>query len=161
LVPRCGRGHPTVWNHLHGYEPTAGIKDYDLVYFDTTDLSAGAEEDRARAAAERLGDLGTRIDVKNEARVHLWYQHRFGVAIPPYRSIEHAISTWPTTATSIGVRYEVGAFVVCAPFGLDDLFSMVVRPNKTLIDETVYSSKVQRWNQQWPRLVVIPWSECP
>ena len=27
----------TVWNHLHGYAPTHGIKDYDIVYFDLWD----------------------------------------------------------------------------------------------------------------------------
>jgi len=147
----------TVWNYLHGFELTAGIKDYDLVYFDPTDLSAGGEEDRAREVASRFEALGTKIDVTNEARVHLWYEHRFGSAIPPYRSTEHAISTWPTTASSVGSRYEDDTFVVCAPFGLHDLFSMVVRPNKSLIDETVYASKVQRWSQHWPRLIVVPW----
>jgi hypothetical protein len=149
----------TIWNHLHGYELTAGIKDYDLVYFDAADLSASGEEDRADEAVQRFGDLGAKIDVTNEARVHLWYERRFGFAIAPYRSSEHAISTWPTTATSIGVRYDAGSFVVCAPFGLHDLFSMVVRPNRTLIDEAVYTSKVQRWRQQWPRLVVVPWGD--
>jgi uncharacterized protein len=147
----------TVWNDLHGYEPTAGIKDYDLVYFDPTNLSAQDEELRACDAADGFRDLGVTIDVTNEARVHLWYEERFGFAIPPYRSTEHAISTWPTTASSVGVRYETGTLVVCAPFGLHDLFSMVVRPNKTLIDEAVYLSKVQRWRRQWPRLAIVPW----
>jgi hypothetical protein len=147
----------TIWNHLHGYELTAGIKDYDLVYFDPADLSASGEADRAREAAEAFGDLGAKIDVTNEARVHLWYEHRFGFAIDPYLSSEHAISTWPTTATSIGVRYDGGSFVVCTPFGLHDLFAMVVRPNRTLIDEAVYTSKVERWRQHWPQLVVVPW----
>ena len=32
-------------------------------------------------------------DVKNEARVHLWYEARFGAAIPPYQSAEAAIAT--------------------------------------------------------------------
>ena len=35
----------TVWNVLHGFEPAAGIKDYDLVYFDATDLTVESERD--------------------------------------------------------------------------------------------------------------------
>lgn len=108
-----------------------------------------------------FSDLDVKIDVTNEARVHLWYERRFGFAIAPYRSTEHAISTWPTTASSVGVRYDVNGFIVCAPFGLDDLFSMVVRPNKRLIDEAVYEAKVQRWSQHWPRLTVVSWNDEP
>lgn len=149
----------TVWNCLHGFDPGTGIKDYDLVYFDATDLTADGEDERAQEAARLFGDLGAKIDLTNEARVHLWYEGRFGFAIPPYRSAEHAISTWPTTAASVGVRYEGGSFIVCAPFGLHDLFAMVVRPNKTLIEEAVYVSKAERWSRQWPRLAVVPWDE--
>jgi hypothetical protein len=37
----------TVWNVLHGFDPTYVIKDYDLVYFDLDDLSADGEAIRA------------------------------------------------------------------------------------------------------------------
>jgi hypothetical protein len=42
------------------------------------------------------------IDVKNEARVHLWYKSHFGYDIPPYHSVEEAMDSWPTTATAVG-----------------------------------------------------------
>lgn len=147
----------TVWNLLHGFEPTRGIKDYDLVYFDGDDLSAAGEEAVESRAAQLFEDLDVKLDVTNEARVHLWYPERFGRSIPPYRSTEHAISTWPTTASSIGVSSDNGEFVVCAPFGLSDLYAMVVRPNKAIIDRAVYEAKAMRWVQTWPKLSVIPW----
>jgi hypothetical protein len=147
----------TVWNQLHGFEPTHGIKDYDLVYFDPDDLSDRAEQKNAEIARARFADLGVKLDVKNEARVHLWYAQRFGRSIPPYRSTEHAISTWPTTASSIGVRRDDGAFTVCAPFGLSDLFGMIVRPNKAIITRAVYEAKADRWSALWPKLSVVPW----
>lgn len=158
----------TVWNALHGFEPNVNIQDYDLAYFDSTDLSAEAEERYILTARSILGDLGVNIDIKNEARVHLWYKNHFGNAIRPYRTIEDAISSWPTTATSIGVRYEEnGNLTVYAPFGLSDLFSMIVRPNKTQVEyfltrdqstsRGVYLEKAQKWAKAWPRLVVIPW----
>jgi hypothetical protein len=94
----------TVWNNLHGYAATHGIKDYDVVYFDAGDLTSDAEADVAQAADTLFADLPVRVDVKNEARVHLWYERRFARRIEPYRSSCDAISPWPTTATSVGVR---------------------------------------------------------
>lgn len=147
----------TVWNLLHGFDPTQGIKDYDLVYFDPDDLSLAGEQATEDRAAQLYSDLNVKLDVTNEARVHLWYPDRFGRSIPPYRSTEHAISTWPTTASSIGVRTNDDAFVVCAPFGFSDLYAMVVRPNKGIINQDVYEAKAQRWAEAWPKLSVISW----
>lgn len=147
----------TVWNALHGFELTFGIKDYDLVYFDPDDLSQQAERHFERRVAELVGDLRVKIDVTNEARVHTWYEERFGVAIAPYRSSADAIATWPTTASSIGVRRDQAALEVCAPFGLEDLFELVVRPNKRLVTRDVYEAKAKRWTEKWPRLTVLEW----
>src|SRR4051794_26060498 len=60
----------TVWNGLHGYHPAAGIKDYDLVYFDPVDLTGETERHVAEDVASRLSPVGITVDVKNEARVH-------------------------------------------------------------------------------------------
>jgi hypothetical protein len=147
----------TIWNQLHGFDPEEGIKDYDLVYFDPTDLSVEAERAVEARVDTRCADLAITLDVKNEARVHLWYGERFGRTIEPYRSTEHAISTWPTTASSVGVHVEDGRFDVCAPFGLRDVFAMVARPNKTIVSREVYEEKVARWAARWPRLTVLPW----
>jgi hypothetical protein len=147
----------TVWNVLHGFDSTSGIKDYDLVYFDPNDLSADGEAATEQRIREVMEEVPVELDVTNEARVHIWYPQRFGRTIPPYRSAEHAISTWPTTASSIGVRLEGDSLVVCAPFGLRDLFAMVVRPNKAIIDAHVYDDKASRWADHWPRLRVLPW----
>lgn len=147
----------TVWNVLHGFEASAAIKDYDLVYFDAADLRIETESEIEAEVADRLRGGGIVVDVKNEARVHLWYERRFGRHLEPYRSTGDAIATWPTTASSVGVRYDGHTFVVCAPFGLADLFSMVARANKTIVTRDVYEEKVARWAAQWPQLTVIPW----
>jgi hypothetical protein len=148
----------TVWNLRHGLPAEEGIKDYDLVYFDPTDLSEDARRNVEREITSRLGIAAVVLDVHNEARVHLWYEQRFGRSIDPYRSTEHAIATWPTTASSVGVRRHGESFVVCAPFGLSDLVGMVVRPNKAIISRDVYEEKSQRWQRRWPALKVTPWS---
>ena len=147
----------TVWNLRHGFEPTGGIKDYDVVYFDPADLSVETERRIEAEVARRLSGFGVVIDVKNEARVHLWYAERFERHLDPYGSTEEAIATWPTTASSVGVRRNDDGFVVCAPFGLADLFAMVARPNKAIVTRNVYEEKTARWAARWPRLRVVPW----
>ncbi len=147
----------TVWNQLHGFAADGGIRDYDLVYFDPEGLSPEAERSVEARAVELFADLGVAVDVTNEAAVHQWFPERFGTEIEPYRSAEHAISTWPATASCIGVRREGGGLVVCAPFGLWDLYALVVRPNKAIVSESVYLEKAGRWGRRWPRLRVMPW----
>jgi uncharacterized protein len=148
----------TVWNELHGFSPTTNIKDYDLVYFDPSDPSRQAEESRARDARALLVDIPGELDVANEARVHIWYADHFGYAITPYSSVEDGIASWPTTATAIGVRMELdGRVTTYAPFGLEDLFGLIVRPNMRQITKAIYDKKVQRWSACWPRLTVVPW----
>lgn len=152
----------TVWNEMHGFPPGAHIKDYDLIYFDESDLSYEAEDSNIKAAGEAFRDLGVAVEVKNEARVHLWYENHFGYPIQPYRSSEDAIASWPTTATCVGVRRDdEGRFMVYAPFGLQDLFDMIVRPNKRQTTKEVYLEKANRWASLWPDLSVILWEEVP
>jgi hypothetical protein len=147
----------TVWNHLHDFAATHGIVDYDIVYFDPDDLTEAGEKAIESELTAIAGVRGAKLDVSNQARVHLWYEQRFGRPLAPYRSVEHAIATWPTTATSIGVRAEGNDFTVAAPFGLTDLFGLTIRPNTTVIDRAVYEGKAARWQRLWTQLTVLPW----
>lgn len=148
----------TVWNYLFSNPLEYGIKDIDFVYFDNKSLSIESENKVISKTRELYSDLKVQIDVKNQARVHLWYESHFGYAIKPYISLESAINTWPTTATSIGVRKEKNnEFKVYAPFGLNDLFGKIVRANKAQITKQIYEDKVSRWLSKWPDLRIIPW----
>src|SRR5258708_36287648 len=64
----------TVWNWKFGLPAAHGIADVDVVYFDATDLSEEAEARHAARLRADFSALPVRIDVKNEARVHLWYE---------------------------------------------------------------------------------------
>ncbi|MNP62011.1 hypothetical protein D3C76_1572500 [compost metagenome] len=100
------------------------------------------------------------MDIKNQARVHLWYEDRFGVKLQPYPSLEAAIDSWPTTVTSLGARLDgSGDWHIYAPFGLKDLFNLTLRPNKVLITEEIYEGKTLKWQTKWPELQIIPWAE--
>lgn len=146
----------SVWNAQEGLPPLHGISDVDLVYFDP-DLSYEKEDRVIHRVQEAFRDLPVAFDVKNQARVHLWYRDHFGSDIAPYPSLEGAIATWPTTATAVGVRLEGEGLKIIAPFGLDDLFGRIVRPNKVQITEAIYRSKWEKWQRRWTCLTVIPW----
>ncbi|MDE2562726.1 MAG: nucleotidyltransferase family protein [Sphingomonadales bacterium] len=149
----------TAWNAAFGQSPEYGLADIDLVYFDAADLSEEGEARRANRIRTLFPELPLWIDAKNEARVHLWYEAKFGYAITPYRSSEHAISTFPTTAGAVGIRPDVAGISIHAPFGLSDLLSCTVRPNKTQITQAIYEAKVARWRRCWPGLTIIDWQD--
>jgi len=104
----------TIWNLGHGQPAEFGLKDVDLIYFDELDLSFEAEASHERRLHDLFQHLPIKLDVKNEARVHLWYEDRFGYAIKPYSSSTDAIATFPTTATAVGVRRICGKLECCA-----------------------------------------------
>ena len=146
----------TVWNFQNGLDLMYGISDIDFVYFDE-DLSYEKEDCVIKQVKDLFRELPVEIDVKNQARVHLWYKDHYGYDSRPYASVEEAINTWPTTATAIGVRMQGDALVVYAPFGLNDLFGQIVRPNKTQITEETYLQKCEKWAAKWNTLTFVPW----
>lgn len=149
----------TVWNYLSGFPLNQGIKDIDLVYFDQ-DLSYQKEDRIIKLVNQLLADIPLKIDVKNQARVHLWYKEHFGYDIMPYSQLEEAVNSWPTTATAIAVRLDQdNNWVIYAPFGLNDLLGKIVRANKTQITKEIYHKKVERWRVIWPDLKIIPWEK--
>lgn len=145
----------TVWNFLSGFSLNHHIKDFDLVYFDSSDLSYEAEDRYIQKAKDLF--LGIPVEIRNQARVHLWYEKHFGYPIKPNLSVEDAIKRWPTTATCVGVKSVNGELLVYAPYGLNDLASMIVRPNKVQITKEIYEEKVSRWKKMWQKLIIIPW----
>ena len=63
--------YQTVWNVITGQPPAAGILDYDLAYFDASDLSWDAEDAVIQAGREVFAGLGVPVQIRNQARVHL------------------------------------------------------------------------------------------
>lgn len=148
----------TVWNVVTGRPATEGIKDYDVFYHDAGDLSWEAEDAVIRAGREVFAGLPAEVEIRNEARVHLWYEDRFGVPCPPYESSEAAIDSFAATTCCLGVRLEAGGrWRVYAPHGLSDVFGLVLRPNPVLAPRSVYEAKAARWREQWPELTVLDW----
>jgi uncharacterized protein len=152
--------YQTVWNVLTGRERGTGIKDYDLIYFDDSDLSWAAEDRVIRRIGSATRDCVGPVEVRNQARVHLWFESRFGTAYPRLNSADEAIGRYASIVHAIGVRLEDDDRLdVIAPFGLDDLFSMVVRPNYALENAVGHARKAQRAQAIWPEVIVMPWGE--
>ncbi|KXL43959.1 hypothetical protein M433DRAFT_68887 [Acidomyces richmondensis BFW] len=150
----------TIWNVATGRPSETGITDYDLVYFDGSDISWQAEDDVIRRGHQIFGDLPTPVEIRNQARVHLWYKEKLGIICPQHKSVEAAIATFPTTSACLGVRLlPSGEWRIYAPYGFSDLFNLVVRPICLLTPRDVYEKKAQRWQLEWPSLTVIPWPE--
>lgn len=162
-LPNCwmvaGAVFQTYWNSIHGYPSLFGIDDIDLVYFDPDDLSEASENRHFKRINNRYECSDTRFDVKNEARVHLWYEDRFGYPISAYTSVESAIETFPTTAGAVAVRPDGQRLEAYAPFGFEDLLNLIVRPNKRQITRKIYLDKIARWEPIWPKVRFLSWED--
>ena len=151
-----GAIYQPVLNHLTGRESDYGIKDYDLGYFDPSDTSYEAEDvviqRVARAFAPPLREM---VEVRNQARVHLWFEDKFREPYAPLTSSEEALSRFTTTAFSVGVRLEADdSLTILAPFGLEDLFALRLRPNPTR-RTTGFSRTAESAVRRWPELSVV------
>lgn len=150
----AGALYNTVWNHLTDRPSTHGINDIDLMYFDP-DTSWQAEDTIIRDATgfPKIPP----VEIRNQARVHLWYEQHFGHKIPPLTSVEEAIDVFASKTHSVGVRLENGALDLYAPYGLRDIFAMRVVPNPLRNNRTTHETKAKRALQMWPELTIVPW----
>ncbi len=147
-----------VWNRLTGRPSLLGVKDADLFYCDTTDLSYAAEDAVICRAVPIFADLPIPVEIRNQARVHLWYEDHFGVPSTPIRSSREGIERFACFTHSVGVRLAAGgAMEVYAPYGLDDMFSFRLAPNRARDNRRTHESKASRQILLWPELTVEPW----
>jgi len=146
----------TVWNSQTGRAPSYGIKDYDLFYYDNSDLSWEAEDAAIRQAMQALAGIDAEIEIRDQARVHLWHPEKFGVPYEPLQRATDGIDRFLATACMFGVAGSTddGANVY-APKGFADLDRLVIRPNSLPhFDAETYQNKARRWQKLWPELHV-------
>jgi hypothetical protein len=152
----AGALYQTVWNVLSGLPRGAGMRDYDVIYFDDSDLSFEAEDVVIRRVAAAASGFKVPIETRNQARVHLWYERRFGAPYPRLASADQALAFYATITHAVGVRLEAdGRLDVIAPFGLDDIFEMILRRNPACPNRTSHGEKAMRAKAIWPRLRVV------
>ena len=148
----------SVWNHLTGRPSGHGIKDVDLFYYDADDLSYDGEDTVIVAGMEVFDGLPLPVEIRNEARVHLWYEKKFGRTCPPYRDCRHAIDHFATKAHAVGVKLLADdSLELYAPHGLDGIFSFRLVPNHALDNRATHEEKGARAKRNWPEITVVPW----
>jgi len=153
-----GALYGTVWNVMTGRPRRHGIKDYDIAYFDGGDLSWDAEDAVIRRVDAVTAGLGLAVEIRNQARVHLWFERRFGIAVPPLRSTDESLTRYASIVHAVGVRLRAdGTLDIVAPLGLDDLFAMRIRPNRVLDNGPSHEEKAARAKTMWPEVTVESW----
>lgn len=151
----AGAVRSLVWDSLHGYERPSAIEDIDVVYFDEAPASPRQDADLERRLREAMPAL--HWEVTNQATVHQWFAEKLGQAMPPVRSLEEGVGTWPEFATCVGVNLDdEDSIGVVAPHGLDDLFGLIVRHNPLRASAATYRHRVQskRFGERWPLLSI-------
>ncbi|GIH05026.1 hypothetical protein Rhe02_30930 [Rhizocola hellebori] len=135
-----------VWDHLHGYRVSTPLDDIDVVYFDRD-----SKVDSHDSVLRLLRTNAPNIDwsLKNQAEMRdPW------LPTPP-PSLEDALRRFTDTATAVAVRSVDGSLEVLAPYGLEDLFNLVVRPTPGF-DASTYNARIEKknWAQTWPNLTI-------
>src|ERR1700719_3236761 len=126
-----GAVYQPIFNHLTGRPFDYGIKDYDLAYFDASNLSYEAEDAVIRRVEAAFDEpLRSMVEVRNQARVHLWFEAKFGEAYGPLSCTAEALERFASATFAVGVRLESDdRLSIEAPFGLADLFALRLCPN--------------------------------
>jgi hypothetical protein len=152
-----GAVYQAVWNAKTGRPAGYGIKDYDLAYFDGSDLSYEAEDGVIKRVAAAFDEpFRSQVEVRNQARVHLWFENRFGEPYEPLGSTDEALGRFVAPTFAVGVRLEADdAITVAAPFGLEDVFAMVVRPNPNRPVAKGWARTIESARGRWPELTVV------
>ena len=152
-----GAIYQRVLNRLTGRHLDWGIKDYDLGYFDAADLSYEAEDAVIRRAAAAFDPpLREMMEVRNQARVHLWFEGKFAEAYAPLTCTRDALDRFVSPLFAVGVRLEADdRLTVIAPFGLEDLFALRLRPNP--VRRTAgFARTAASVGGRWPEISIEP-----
>lgn len=152
-----GGVYQTVWNHLTGRPADYGIKDYDIGYFDADTTYEAEDVVIRRVAAALEPPLDAMVEVRNQARVHLWFEGHFGEPYAPLTSTPEALGRFVCPAFAVGARLHADdRLEVLAPFGLDDVFAMRLRPNPSRPLAAGWAKTTASAQARWPEVKITP-----
>lgn len=142
-----------IWDVLHKRISRTPISDIDVIYFDREHMDETIEKEYEL----HLNRLAPNLpwSVKNQARMH---QRNH---VQPYHSSVDAISKFPETATSIGVRLDEGGELrIAAPHGMNDLVKLKVNPTPFFKESNermeIYRTRIKQknWQRTWNQLTI-------
>lgn len=148
----AGAVFQTYWNHRSGRPAQWGIKDYDIAYFDP-DLSWEAEDQVIKQVQLACSHLGINVEIRNQARVHLWYEQKFGGVYPPLGNITQGIDRYLIRSTCLGI--ETSTRRLYSTYGLADLESdrLSINPLNPRLD--LFMQKAASYQTRWPWLRLV------
>ncbi|HAQ34289.1 MAG: hypothetical protein CMF74_01000 [Maricaulis sp.] len=150
----AGAIYKPVWNALTGRDPAFGINDYDLAYCDPDDLSWEAEDVWIKRGEAVFAGFPREVEIRNQARVPIWFSRKFGADRPPIRSTQDAVSQFASKSHAIALRLDAdGQPELIAPYGLDELFSGTIRPLPGIADPAGWNRKCAENSLNWPEIV--------
>ena len=155
----AGALYNMVWNRLTGRPGLADVADIDVFYFDPCDLSYEAEDAVIRRLEARFAHLPLPVQARNQARVHLWFEGKFGAPFTPLGSAAEMLGRYASKTHAVGAWLADGEVEVVTPFGLDDVFSFRVVPNYALNNRATHEKKAARLLAIWPEVTVVRWQE--
>ncbi len=145
----------TVWNLISSRPATENIKDYDVFYFDDSDLSWEAEDAAIRRANALFADLDAKVELRNQARVHLWYEQHFGAPCPRLNHSRDGIDRFLIPCTCVGIQPSPERpLEVYAPYGLAELYAGILRPNPVNDEVRLFQAKAASYRARWPWLTI-------
>lgn len=147
----AGAVRSLVWDHLHGF-PASTPTDVDVAYFDPSRVTSEATLKATLAA--RHPDV--RWDIVNQAFVHEWSAPC--PVVRPLTSLEDGLASWPETATAVGVYLDhTGKIGIVAPYGLDDLFDLVLRRSPGVHRPEAFDERLasKLFRERWPLLHLL------
>ena len=150
---RTGCLFQALWNQQSGQPVAQGVSDYDVFYFDDSDLSYEAEDAVIQRVAQRFAHLDVKIEVRNQARVHLWYPQRFGRPYPQLKSARDGIDRYLVACTCVGIDVAKGELY--SPDPLDDLVAGVLKINPRFADPVQFMRKALSYQARWPWLRIV------
>jgi hypothetical protein len=152
-----GAVYQTVWNGLTDRDADHGIKDYDIGYFDPDTFWEAEDAVIRRVASAFDGPLRDKVEVRNQARIHLWFEQKFGEPYPALTRTDEALARFVCPAFAVGVRLEADdSLTISAPFGLMDIFTMRLRKNPSrAISEAAFARVTASAQSRWPELEIV------
>lgn len=109
-----------------------------------------------------FADLGVTVEAKNQTRVHTWYAAYFGFPYEPLTSSQSGIDRFLVPRTCVGLQNRAGNraesdeldLVLYAPYGLDDLYQGVLRPNPLCNHVPLFAEKARSYQDRWDWLSI-------
>lgn len=89
--------------------------------------------------------LGLKLELHNQARLHLWFEEHFGLPVPPLGSSLEVPERYASSTHAVAARLDAaGGVEIAAPYGIRDIFAMYLCSNRLLPNAKSHDAKARR-----------------